>query len=194
MGEIKNLQSGNSFQVVQRKTKTNPSEGMTIAQTAKFNQTNRQEQAEIANLKSTFGARYAENGKVELLVEGSDGIAVVQGNRISLAELSQKGNALAEYALELKKFDEDGDNHITEDELFTSWGERGASAGTTIALSTGGGAATGAGIGAWFAGVGALPGAGVGALLSGVGSTLWEGVKTIGYATGDKYNTAGWAR
>lgn len=194
MGDIAKLQGGQTFQIVQRKTKSTAPENMTIQQSAAYTRNTQKEQAEISALKATFKDRFAENGKVELLLEGGDGIAVIQGSKISLAELSQKGTALANYALELKKFDENGDNYIEEDELYTSWGERASSAGVSIGGAAVGGAAGGAGIGAWFAGVGALPGAGVGALLSGGGALLWEGVKTIGYAAGDKYNCASWAR
>lgn len=203
MGDVTKLQSGQTFQVIQKKVKTPAPEGMTIAQTHQYNQSTQKEQAEINAVKNTFKDRFSENGKVELIVEDGQGVAVISGRKISLAELSQKGNALANYALELKKFDENGDNYIEEDELYTSWGERMGNAGMAIGGSTLAAAGTGAAIGgmggtAVMPVVGTVAGAGGVGLLGGaigfVGSTLWEGVKTIGYAAGDKYNSANWAR
>lgn len=203
MGNVSKVQSGQTFQVVQKKTKPVAPENMTLTQTAQFNQATSKQQSEIAKVKANFKDQYAENGKVELLLEDTDGVAVIQGSKISLAELSQKGQALAEYALELKKFDADGDNHITEDELYTSWKERLGDAAGNVGMATVGGASTGAAIGG-FGGtavmpvVGTVAGAGGVGLLGGaigfVGSALWEGGRTAIYGMTDKYNSAGWAR
>jgi len=193
MGDISKLQSGQTFQVVQKKLKTPAPDNMTISETHKYNQQTQKEQAEISSIKSTFSSRFAENGKVELLIEGGDGVAIIQGNKISLREMTQKGSAMAEYALELKKFDANNDGFIEEKELYTSWGQQlGKSAGN-IGMATGGSAATGAAVTIWT-GPGALIGAKVGAIIGLVGSTAWEGLQTVGYAMGDKYNSPGWAR
>lgn len=203
MGDVSKLQSGQSFQVVQKKVKTPAPEGMTIAGTVAYNQRTAKEQAEIAAIKNTFKDRFSENGKVELIVEDGDGVAVISGRKIDLSELSQHGKALAQYALELKKFDDNGDNCIEERELYTTWGDHLKSAGIAIGGSTLGGAGTGAAIGgmggtAVVPVIGTVAGAGALGLLGGaigfVGSTLWEGVKTVGYAAGDKYKTANWVR
>ncbi|MGV3525564.1 MAG: DUF6861 domain-containing protein [Candidatus Sericytochromatia bacterium] len=196
MGDISKLQSGQTFQVVQRKTKTPVPQGMTIQESAQFNRTTQKEQAEISGIKQNFADRFAENGKVELLVEGGDGVAVVQGSKINLAELAQKGNALAEYALELKAYDKKGNNDgfITEDELRTDWGEHLTQSALTVGGATVGGAGTGAGVGVFFGGVGAGPGALAGAAVGATGSALWEGFRTIGYAFGDSYDSPNWAR
>lgn len=203
MGNVSKVQSGQTFEVIQKKVKPVAPENMTLAQTAQYNQATSKQQNEIAKVKTNFKDQYAENGKVELLLEDGDGVAVIQGRNISLAELSQKGQALAEYALELKKFDENGDNHINEDELYTSWGERGTDAAANIGMATVGGASTGAAIGG-FGGtavmpvVGTVAGAGGVGLLGGaiglVSSALWEGGKTAVYGFTDKYKTASWAR
>ncbi|HEY9843747.1 MAG TPA: hypothetical protein V6D23_24965 [Candidatus Obscuribacterales bacterium] len=203
MGEVNNLQSGQSFQVVQKKVKSPVPEHMTIAETAGFNQKTAKEQSEIAAIKNNFKDRYSENGKVELIVEDAQGVAVIEGKNIDLSELSQKGQALARYALELKKYDENGDNHITEDELYTSWGERLGGAGIAIGGSTVAAAGTGASIGAMggtavVPGIGTVAGGGALGLLGGaigfVGSFIWEGGKTAVYAARDKYDSPSWSR
>jgi len=205
MGNISKIQNGETFKIVERKLKgtTSVDPGkMTIGQTNQYLDAKHMKKAEqeISQVKENFKDRYDHNGKVELLVEGMDGIAVVQdtGNGISLHELGEQGGALTHFALTLKKYDENNDYIITEDELYTSWGEQLGGSAMTIGGATAAGAATGSTIGA-MGGTVVVPGVGtavgwlgmgaLGAAISGIGSTLWEGARTIGYAVSDEYHT-----
>lgn len=205
MGNISSLHSGESFKIVEKKLKGSPSvdpSKMTIGQTNQYldEKQMKKAQIEINGVKDNFKDRYDHNGKVELLVEGIDGVAVVQdtGNGISLHELAAQGGALTHFALTLKKYDENNDYIITEDELFTSWGEQLGESALTIGGATAAGAATGSTIGA-MGGTVVVPGVGtavgwlgmgaLGAAIGGIGSTVWEGVRAIGYAASDEYHT-----
>lgn len=198
MGNINNLSGGNTFQVKKHLLNQQPDKPvakMTMAELDAFEKEAKNDLKKIGEVKATFQDRYADNGKVEILVEGEGGVAVVSGRKISLPEL---GRSLPEYALELKAFDENGDNFIEEHELSTSWGEKLTSAGTAIGVGTLGGAGTGATIGAMggtavVPGIGTVAGGGALGLLGGaigfIGSAVWEGGSTIMYAMGDGYNS-----
>lgn len=201
MGSIGNLQNGQTFKVTKHmpEVKVPPKDisKMTPTELMKFNQeaASAQGNREIARVAETFQERHSDNGKVDILVEGNDGVAVVSGSKISLEEL---GQALPKYAFELKKFDENDDNFIEEHEMKTSWGERLTSAGVSVGGSTIAAAGTGATIGglggtAVVPGIGTVAGAGGLGLLGGaigfVGSFIVEGGKTALYAMGDGYNT-----
>ncbi len=202
MGNISNLQSGQSFKVIQKiEKKDSNAANVAITDTNKF--LSKTSQAEIGRVKSTFADRYSENGKVELRIEDTSGMAVIQGSKISLDEMLQQGGTLAKFAAELKSFDANKDNHITEDELFTSWGEH----LTQSAVTVGGSAAAGFGTGSTIVAIGgtiALPGlgtaagwlagGGMGALVAGGGAAIWEGFRTVGYAMNDNYDAPSWAR
>ncbi|PIQ26082.1 hypothetical protein COW36_02235 [bacterium (Candidatus Blackallbacteria) CG17_big_fil_post_rev_8_21_14_2_50_48_46] len=193
MGDISKLQNGQTFQVTKYGMKQAPKDvgNMTMAELEKYQNSSKAELSQVSNVVNTFTDRTSKNGKVDILVQGDNGVAVISGRKINLAEL---GRAVPEYALELKKFDENDDNFIEEHELYTSWGERLGGAGLAIAGGTASGAGVGAGVGAAFAGVGAIPGAIKGGIIGGVGALLWEGGKTAMYAFSDGYNSPGFAR
>lgn len=207
MGSIRNLSSGESFKVIKQVERQAPNQGLTLGNTNQQVERNKESEREINKIKQTFDSRYAENEKVEILVEGPDGLAVIQSRTdkgINLNEMAQAGGALASYALELKPLDENGDNYINEDELYKSWGEQLGGSAMTVGAATATAAGTGATIGGLggtvvVPGVGTLVGTGGGALggaiIGGVGSFLWEGVQTIGYAMSDtNYFGPSWAR
>jgi hypothetical protein len=183
MGDISKLQSGQTFSVTKYsmpQAAKDPSK-MTIGELGAFQRENQAELNKLKKVAGEFEARSADNGKVDIMVESDGQLAIVSGKKISLTEL---GRALPEYALELKKYDENNDNHITEDELTISWGEKLSAAGTGAGIGALGGTAVVPGIGtvAGGAGLGLLGGA-----LGFVGSALWEGGSTIMYAMGDGY-------
>jgi hypothetical protein len=195
MGDISKLQSGQTFSVTKYsmpQAAKDPSK-MTIGELGAFQRENQAELNKLKKVAGEFEARSADNGKVDIMVESDGQLAIVSGKKISLTEL---GRALPEYALELKKYDENNDNHITEDELTISWGEKLTDAATTVGVSTVSAAGTGAGIGA-LGGTAVVPGIGtvaggaglglLGGALGFVGSALWEGGSTIMYAMGDGY-------
>lgn len=207
MGSINGLRNGESFKIIKQVERQAPNQGLTLGNTNQQVEKNKASEREINQIKQTFDSRYAENEKVELLVEGPDGLAVVQSRTdkgINLNEMAQAGGALASYALELKPLDENGDNYINEDELYKSWGEQLGGSAMTVGAATATAAGTGATIGGLggtvvVPGVGTLVGTGGGALggaiIGGVGSLLWEGVQTIGYAMSDtSYFGPSWAR
>ena len=202
MGNISNLQSGQSFKVIQKIEKKDVSAAnVAITDTNQF--LNKTSQAEIGRVKSTFADRYSENGKVELRIEDKSGMTVIQGSKISLDEMLEQGGTLAKFAAELKSFDSNKDNHITEDELYTSWGEH----LTQSAVTVGGAAAAGFGTGSTIGAIGGtvavpglgtatgwLAGGGLVAAVAGGGAAIWEGVRTVGYAMNDNYDAPAWAR
>lgn len=204
MGNVSNLQSGQSFKVIQ-KIENAPGKGagdLKITDTNNYINSNAAEKQKAA-VRNNFAERYGENGKVELRIEDSTGMAVIQGSKIDLDEMLEQGGTLARFAAELKKFDENGDHKIEEDELYTSWGEQLGGSATTIGVATASTAGTGATFGAMggtvvVPGIGTVVGAGglglVGGALGFLGSTAWEGVRAVGYAMGDKYNSPSWAR
>lgn len=193
MGDINKLQSGQTFQVTKYGMKPAPKEvgKMTMAELEKYQNSAKTELSQINNVIQSFNDRTSKNGKVDILVQGDNGVAVISGRKINLAEL---GKAAPEYALELKKFDENDDNCIEEHELYTSWGERLSGAGIAIAGGAASGAGVGAGVGAAFAGVGAIPGAIKGGLIGGGGALLWEAGKTAIFAFSDGYNSPEFVR
>ena len=188
MGDIHKLQNGQTFQVTKYGMKQAPKDvgNMTMAEMEKYQNSAKTELNQISSVVNSFETRTAQNGKVDILVQGDNGVAVISGRKINLAEL---GKAAPEYALELKKFDENDDNCIEEHELYTSWGERLGGAAISVAGSTASGAGVGAGVGTAFAGVGAIPGAIKGGIIGGVGSLIWEGGKTAMFAFSDGYNS-----
>ncbi len=207
MGGINNLQSGNSFKVIKNVARPSAEKGLTLGGTNSQVAKNKAAEREIAKVKNTFDSRYAENEKVEILMESAEGVAVIQSRTdkgLDLQEMAQAGGALASYALELKAFDADGNGFVNEDELFESWGEQLGESAMTI----GGAAVAGAGTGATIGGIGGtvvLPGigtvagaGGVGAVVgvaAGAGATIWEGVQLIGKAFSDtNYEGPSWAR
>lgn len=207
MGSISNLRSGESFKVIKQVARQAANENLTLGNTNQQVEKNKASEREISQIKQSFDTRYAENEKVEILVEGADGVAVIQSRTdkgINLSEMAQAGGALASYALELKPLDENGDNHINEDELYKSWGEQLGGSAMTVGAATLTAAGTGATIGGLggtiivpVAGtfVGAGGGAIGGGIIGGVGSLLWEGVQTVGFAMSDtKYFAPSWAR
>lgn len=193
MTDISKLQTGQTFQVTKYGLKPGSKDvgSMTMAELDKFQNDSKKELTQISEVTNSFTDRASKNGKVDILVQGDDGIAVVSGRKISLAEL---GKAAPEYALELKKYDENDDNFIEEHELYTSWGERLGGAALAIGGGTATGAGIGAGVGAAFAGVGAIPGAIKGGIVGAVGAVLWEGGRTALFAFSDGYNTPGFVR
>ncbi|MBT9545683.1 MAG: hypothetical protein IV090_09860 [Candidatus Sericytochromatia bacterium] len=193
MTDISKLQTGQTFQVTKYGLKSGAKDvgSMTMAELDKFQNDSKKELAQIAEVTNSFTDRTSKNGKVDILIQGEGGIAVVSGRKVSLAEL---GKAAPEYALELKKLDENDDNFIEEHELYTSWGERLGGAAISIGGGAVSGAGIGAGVGAAFAGVGAIPGAIKGGLVGGIGAVLWEGGKTALFAFSDGYNTPGFIR
>jgi hypothetical protein len=193
MGDISKLQNGQTFQVTKYTVKPGNKDvgNMTMAELDKFQEASKKELAQASQVVNTFADRTSKNGKVDILVQGNDGVAVISGRKISLTEL---GKAAPEYALELKKFDENDDNFIEEGELFTSWGERLTGAAIGIGGGAVSGAGIGAGVGAAFAGVGAIPGAIKGGIVGAVGGLLWEGGRTAMFAFSDGYNTPGFVR
>lgn len=193
MGDIHKLQNGQTFQVTKYGMKPAPKEvgKMTMAELDAYQKNSQAELKQIQSVVNSFQDRASKNGKVDILVQGDNGIAIISGRKINLTEL---GKAVPEYALELKKFDENDDNFIEEHELYTSWSERLSGAGMAIAGGVASGAGVGAGVGAAFAGVGAIPGAIKGGLIGGIGAVLWEGGKTALFAFSDGYNSPGFVR
>ena len=190
--DIATLQQGNSYSVSKyvSKTASKDMSGMTVQEFSRYQAEHKEDDAKMNQIRLVHQLTSLKNGRVDILVEGANGVAVVSGAKINLVEL---GTAIPELAIQLRDLDENKDMFLEEEELYTSWGERLGSAGLSIGGSTIGGAATGGTVTA-ITGPGTLAGAGVGAAVGFIGSFLWEGGKTVLYAIGDSYNSPKWVR
>lgn len=196
--DINQLQSGRTFEV-KKAGMTAPEKDpmkMTLQELNAYQQANQNPQAAVNKIRSDFEDYAADNGKVDILIEGENGVAHISGTRISIAELSQQGEAAAEYAMQLRDHDENKDGFIEEHELITDGGERAGEAAMTVGAYALGGFSVGSIAGATggtfvVPGLGTFVGwlaiGGLGAAAGAIAGVIDEGISTAMWAYGDNH-------
>lgn len=196
--DVNKITDGQTYNV-RKATIKPPSSGknpndMTVFEMIQYRSEIAEDAQKIEGMVNGFTEKHVKNGKVDILVQnGDNGVAIVSGEKIRLSELAAQGEALAEYALLLRDYDENKDGYIEEHEMYTSTTEKVVESGTSVLGSTIGGAATGAAVTAWL-GPGAIVGAKVGAVVGFIGGLIYETPSTVKWVATDKYHTPDFIR